>query len=148
LIERLALGAVQCALLTAQLLPPAASAQERLVSITLDSRKVYIGTVAAAPNLETHDVFLALTPIFSGYRDKDTLDLVLTVPYLDVYQRENLDPEDFTITIPIQHVRIASFFDHTVYKSFQVAMAESPEFLSDEPDMGDEEDEGNEPRFD
>lgn len=112
----------------------AASAQERMVSIVLDNRKVYIGSVAAAPNLEAHDVFVSLTPIFSGYRHKDTLDLVLTVDYLRVYEREQLDPDQFTVTLPIQQIRIASFFDHTVYPSFLIA---SPEGPTDEDELAE-----------
>ncbi len=100
-----------------------ASAQERPVAITLDNRKVYIGTVAAAPNLESHDTFLSITPFFSGYRDKDDMALALTVDYLRVYEAEHLDPEDFNITIPLSSVRMASFFDQTVYPAFLV---ESP----------------------
>ncbi len=98
----------------------AASAQERPVAITLDNRKVYIGTVAAAPNLESHDTFLSITPFFSGYRDKDDLALALTVDYLKVYESEHLKPEDFNITIPLASVRMASFFDQTVYPAFVV----------------------------
>jgi hypothetical protein len=49
----------------------AASMQEKAVSVALDNGKVYIGLVAAAPNLEPHDSFLAITPFYSGYRDRN-----------------------------------------------------------------------------
>lgn len=98
-----------------------------MVAITLDSRKVYIGTVAAAPNLETHDTFLSITPFFSGYRDKNHLGLVLTVDYLSVYERQHLDPEDFNVTVPVASVRMASFFDQTIYPAFNVESSSDPE---------------------
>ena len=100
-----------------------ASATEQPVSITLDNRKVYIGLVAAAPNLEPHDTFVSITPFFSGYRDDKTLELVLTVPYLKVYQDQDLDPGAFNVTLPISSIRIASLFDHTAYPYFVVEAA-------------------------
>ncbi len=105
----------------------AASTQERPVAITLDNRKVYIGTVAAAPNLESHDTFFSITPFFSGYRDKDDMALNLTVDYLRVYEAEHLDPEDFNITIPLSSVRMANFFDQSVYPAFLVESSASEE---------------------
>jgi hypothetical protein len=104
-----------------------AAAQERMVAIVLDNRKVYIGFVAAAPNLESHDAFFSITPFFSGYRDTTTMDLVLTVDYLRVYEREHLAPEDFNVTVPIASVRMASFFDQSAYPAFLVESGESSE---------------------
>ena len=97
-----------------------AQAQERLVALTLDNNKVYIGTVAAAPNLEAHDAFVSLTPFFSGYRTSETRELVLSVDYLSVYERENLDPAEFVVVVPVPSIRVAGFFDHTIYSKFEV----------------------------
>ena len=47
-----------------------AYAEGRTVSLTLDNRKVYIGLVANAPNLEPHETFLTITPLLSGYRNE------------------------------------------------------------------------------
>jgi hypothetical protein len=102
-----------------------ASVQEKTISITLDNGKVYIGLVAAAPNLEPHDTFLAITPFYSGYRDRNTLRLILTVDYLIVYDREGFNAEDFRIVVPIASVRMASFFDQTAYPAFVVESDEA-----------------------
>jgi hypothetical protein len=96
----------------------AASMQEKPVSVALDNGKVYIGLVAAAPNLEPHDTFLAITPFYSGYRDRETLRLMLTVDYLSVYDKQDLNPEDFRVVVPVSSIRMASFFDQTVYPAF------------------------------
>lgn len=59
----------------AQLLCRAAATQ-KLVMISLKSRKVYCGRVLEAPTDTGHaDVFIELLPSFSAYRDKDTLRL-------------------------------------------------------------------------
>ena len=113
-----------------------ASANERVVALTLQNRKVYIGMVAATPNLEPHDTFLAITPFFSGCRRQDTLDLQLTVDYLDVYEREGLDPSDFRIVIPISSIATASLFDQNAYTRFVVEPPEGDarEGLGDGPE--------------
>ncbi len=97
-----------------------AAENEHPVAITLDNKKVYIGLVAAAPNLAPHDTHLAITPFFSGYRDKDTLELTLTVDYLKVYEANTLNPDDFRVVIATENVRMASLFDHTAYPNFIV----------------------------
>jgi hypothetical protein len=45
-----------------------ASLEEKTVSISLDTGKVYVGLVAATPNLAPHDTYLGITPFYSGYR--------------------------------------------------------------------------------
>lgn len=97
-----------------------AANEERTVSVTLDNRKVYIGLLAAAPNLESHETFFSLTPFLSGYRDKDTLELVFTTDYLHVYEKGSLDVDDCNVALPIASVRSASLFDHTVYDDFRI----------------------------
>jgi hypothetical protein len=101
-----------------------ASLQEKTVSVALDNGKVYIGLVAAAPNLEPHDTFLAITPFYSGYRDRATLRLVLTVDYLNVYDQHGLYAEDFRVVVPVASIRMASFFDQAAYPAFIVEAGE------------------------
>ena len=96
-----------------------ASDQERAVSITLDNRKVYVGMVSEAPNLEPHDRFVALIPLYSGYRSNDTLELTFTVDYLKHYLDQSLDWADFIVVLPLDNVRTISFFDHNVYQILQ-----------------------------
>lgn len=94
--------------------------QERAVTLTLDNRKVYIGLIAAAPNLEPHEGFIGITPFYSGYRDKDTLEVRLTVDYIPVYERGALDASESEITIPISSIRSAGFFNESAWVAFSV----------------------------
>jgi hypothetical protein len=103
----------------------AASSEEKTVSISLDNGKFYIGLIAAAPNLAPHDTYLAITPFYSGYRNRETLTLVFTVNYLDVYERHGLDPENFRVVLPMANVRIASLFDQSAYPAFVVESDQS-----------------------
>ena len=107
-----------------QLLHKAAE-NEQPVSITLDNNKVYIGLVAAAPNLAPHDTYLAITPIFSGYRVKETLELKFTMDYLKVYDDQGLNPDEFRVVIPVASVRMASLFDDAAYPNFAVESEEA-----------------------
>jgi hypothetical protein len=42
----------------------------------------------------------------------------LAAAYAEVYERENLNPEDFTVILPIGSIRTASFFDHNGISGF------------------------------
>ena len=97
-----------------------AQAQEKLISVTLENGKVYIGLVSAAPKSRAARYDLAITPFLSGYRVKETLELRLTVDYLRVYAEHALDPEDFKVIIAISSLRMASLFDQTIYPAFLV----------------------------
>lgn len=110
-----------------------ASAQERTVSVTLSNRKVYIGLVVDAPNLESHDAYVSIIPFFSGHRDKDTLDLDLTVAYIDVYESGVLLPEDCKVTLPITGIAMVGFFDHTATDAFTVIRRPHDEEDTDPP---------------
>lgn len=93
------------------------------MAITLDNRKVYIGTVAEAPNLEPHDRYARIIPFFSGYRSSDSLELFFTVDYLRHYDQDK-DPSewpDFSVVIPLDSIRTISFFDHAEYQKYFAA---------------------------
>jgi hypothetical protein len=51
-----------------------AATQNRLISLTLDSRKWYVGWVVESPNLDPREQYFRLLPFISGYRDKDALE--------------------------------------------------------------------------
>lgn len=53
------------------------------LSVTLDNRKVYIGLMADSPE-PGKDANLTILPLYSGYRDKDTLEMTLTRKYKSV----------------------------------------------------------------
>ena len=92
-----------------------ADVEERMVSITLDNRKWYAGYIAEGPNLEPSERYFKILPIISGYRDKDTLRLIRTVSYEDVFSKPNVDPREFVITLPLGDVKVANLFDPVVY---------------------------------
>ena len=104
-----------------------ASLGEKTVSVSLDNGKVYIGLIAAVPNLSPHDTYLGITPFYSGYREKDTHELVFTVDYLSVYEKEHLHPEDFRVVIPVASICMASLFDHSAYSAFRVESEQASE---------------------
>ena len=105
-----------------------ANHEELLVSVTLDNKKVYIGPLASAPDLEPHEIFFSMVPFFSGYREASTLELVLTVSYLEVTERHNLDLANFLIVIPIASVRSANLFDPDAYAKFTVKIDDPPAY--------------------
>jgi hypothetical protein len=94
--------------------------EERMLSITLESRKWYAGYLVAAPDLRPSEKYFSLLPVLSGYRDKDTLEARRTLRYDQVYERiagdGGISPEDFVITLPLASVRTANLFDLAVYQ--------------------------------
>lgn len=96
-----------------------AALESRMVSVTLSSRKVYIGFVLSTPNLSPQEQFLGVLPVVSGYRDKDTQDLVITTNYGPALSAGILPPSDFEVTFPLASIEIASFFDPKAYPLFK-----------------------------
>ncbi len=98
--------------------------RERLLSITMDSRKWYVGYVVGEQTLKPSEKYFQLLLVLSGYRDKDTMEVHRSVTYPTLDDEEDghatVRADDFIITLPIQLVRSASFFDPDVYEdSFQ-----------------------------
>jgi hypothetical protein len=102
----------------------AATTAEKLVSLTLDNRKTYVAYVLDAPNLDPQDSFVMLAPLLSGYRDKDTLELKFTTRYSNLYTDE-VDPADFSVTVPIARVTTVSFFQEQLYERFSIETTEA-----------------------
>jgi hypothetical protein len=95
-----------------------AATEERLISLTLDSRKWYVGWVVESPNLDPRELYFRLLPFISGYRDKDALEPHRTVYYEAVLKDTTLDRSEFAITLPLDDVKIAGFFNDEVYDEF------------------------------
>lgn len=95
-----------------------AERSESIISITLDSRKWYVGYVAEAPNLSPTESYFRLLPVISGYRDKDTLETVKTVLYEEAISDTLLDTEEFVITFPLKDVKSANRFDIDLYETY------------------------------
>lgn len=107
-----------------------AAEDEMPISVTLDNRKTYVGLVGFVPTLNPNDQYFSIIPFFSGYREKDTLDLFFTVDYLDVYKRAGVDQNKFLLVLPIAKVTALSFFDPSVYPSFDIHSGSSEETIN------------------
>ncbi|MDU1573532.1 MAG: hypothetical protein E7J63_04225 [Pantoea sp.] len=99
--------------------------EEKLVFVTLKSRKVYIGYVAAPRIEHTQTQHLALIPYISGYRDKETLRFCEQHRYYELYLAQNITPDSeplnlqhFRHLIPMAEVEAVSLFDVATYKIF------------------------------
>jgi len=89
-----------------------------MVSITLTSKKVYIGYVLSIPNLSPEEQFVGLLPVVSGYRDKDTLRLVITTNYGPAIHAGVVPAHDFEVTLALASIESASLFDPNAFPLF------------------------------
>jgi len=93
------------------------------ILFTMSDRKVYIGYVAEIHAKEFNDVHVI--PIFSGYRDKDSLKLIPVTPYSDILNDvknvdvEEVDLEMFSVCLPIREIIHAHLHDFDYYEKFQ-----------------------------
>ena len=97
---------------------------QKLVEISLRSRKSYVGYPLASGVGNSLYADVVLVPIWSGYRDRDTQKLNIFVKYnLVVDQFLEEDPKlkkwDFRIAIPMSEVISARLFIPEVYDRFQ-----------------------------
>lgn len=88
----------------------------RMISITLDNRKWYVGYVAESLNLDPGEAYFRLLPVMSGYRDSDTLRTVPLIYYPEVYGKPGVDREEFKMTIPYRDIKGANLFDEQLYE--------------------------------
>ena len=95
-----------------------ADTAQRMVSITLSSRKWYVGYVAESINLKPQEQYFRLVPVLSGYRKTDTLQVTRTHDYSEIYGAGTLDSRNFVLTLPLEDVSIAGFFDPSVYEEY------------------------------
>jgi hypothetical protein len=111
----------------------------RPVFLTLDSRKIYVGFVKAAPNLERENVNVGLLPLLSGYRDPTTLQPNFVQDYDSVYASGIVDPNDFQVAIPIGRIQSAQYFNKSTYAEFFAKRECAGEQPSAEPAAHDSE---------
>jgi hypothetical protein len=103
-----------------------AAKEERLISLTLDSRKWYVGWVAESPNLDPQEQYFKLLPFMSGYRDKDSLETRQTVYYEAVLRDTSLDRSEFVVVLPLKDVKIAGFFNDQAYDEYFASPPDDP----------------------
>src|SRR5581483_1642863 len=95
-----------------------AAKENFLVSVTMDSRKWYVGWVLESPSLLPQERYFRLMPYMSGYRDKDTLETFRTVFYEDVLKTPEIDANELVLTLPLDAVKIAGRFNENVYNEY------------------------------
>lgn len=107
-----------------------ASATQKAIITTLQSRKFYVGLVYC-PAFE-HGTFdyLEMLPLLSGYRDKDDLTINVTTNYHEHYDKSgivegasDLALSDFRVVVPKAEIESVSFFDLDTYTAFKEAEA-------------------------
>lgn len=98
-----------------------------LVKISLKSKKVYVGLVDSE-QFESADLDnIVVVPFKSGYRNKDTLEIIFDCDYLEVYEKKgiNFDSSDlsdlkkFRCSIRVSEIESISLFDSSYYSEFQ-----------------------------
>jgi hypothetical protein len=97
----------------------------KLVSITLKSRKVYIGFISQNFfNPWAGVKSIKLIPVYSGYRDENDFHIEFTTSYDPVIKYTvnsseiDLDIDDFQMGIPISEIVTVNIFDPLVYEQF------------------------------
>ncbi|ERJ17669.1 hypothetical protein SSPSH_003515 [Salinisphaera shabanensis E1L3A] len=94
----------------------------RLVQLTLDTNKVYIGTIAECPATEAgHRRSIELLPLASGYRDPETQTLTLTTDYVEASRQIESDASAasrFEVVIRADRIVSSSPFDFVLYARF------------------------------
>jgi hypothetical protein len=92
-----------------------ASEEGSLISLTLDTRKWYVGYVVETPSLDPKDQFFSIIPIFSGYRDSDTLE----ARRLTEYRFDSISNLDaYAKVLNTSRVIDANVFDVDLYESY------------------------------
>lgn len=104
-----------------------AAIQYKSIAITTTSAKVYVGVVLETPEPKADRKFIALLPLMSGYRN-DLGKVTFTTFYDQLYaERSDVEigseSDDFRLLVPIDKLMSASFFDVTVYATFNAEPA-------------------------
>ena len=100
--------------------------ESKLIEVSLHSRKSYIGYAMESVTGVNDKADLVLFPISSGFRNRDTQDLTITLDYaktiwdyIETGERPDLRDSDFRIVIPISEIVSARLFIREVYDRFQ-----------------------------
>jgi len=111
------------------------SGGQLLISITLKSRKVYVGMINEA-KLEEHDTdTVVIIPFLSGYRDKYTLSFIAEVNYADHYKEcditfesKPLSLSQYRHVIPRDQIETISLFNSEMHTKF-IELAEQAQMM-------------------
>jgi hypothetical protein len=108
-----------------------AVAQHRLVEITLDNRKSYIGLPLESKSVSTPNTDVSVIPLYSGFRDKKTLKLTLTQNYGPVVMTHTYPnnpysdwiADDFSVVFPMSKIVSVRFFNEEAFDDFQIGQS-------------------------
>lgn len=95
-----------------------------MVSLTLDTRKCYIGVVDSMEPDEGPMSSVSIIPMFSGYRCEEKLEFNFVRNYSEHFEAAGLFEDDadfaellkYKIAIPVSRIAHVSFFDISVYE--------------------------------
>lgn len=90
----------------------------KLVEVSLNSSKVYVGYALDVEPPVRGESDIAIIPLWSGYRDKDTCELTITISYAPLIKRHLSHPSalrSFRVVIPKSEIVTARFFDMDMY---------------------------------
>jgi len=96
---------------------------EKLLMLTTKSNKVYIAYINRISD-PIGDPFVTLIPNLSGFREKNTLELIITTNYIEVLKhfidenKVHLIDEKLGVTIPIAEISMVSKFDFDIFKGY------------------------------
>ena len=101
------------------------------IELSPKSRKSYIGLILGSEITRHGEPDIALIPLVSGYRDKDTLELEFTTNYAPAIKKSledvsGLQHEDFQIVISRNEVVSARIFHPDVPGIFQDEKGNAP----------------------
>ncbi|MEM8504402.1 MAG: hypothetical protein AAF716_14765 [Cyanobacteria bacterium P01_D01_bin.1] len=122
----------------------AKSMQEtRQVSVSLNSGKVYIGFVTKLNEGQGSQEFILLWPQFSGYRDQETKQLIITRDYSHIYdaiadptsELSDVTVNDFQTAISVADMYSVSIFNPAVYSRFAEIYEDGDAELEDEQEL-------------
>ena len=97
---------------------------QRLIELSLRSGKSYIGFALESGITRQGESDIALIPMASGYRNKDTHELEITTNYAPVIQKSlemmsKLAYKDFRVVIPMVEIVSARVFHPEAYERFK-----------------------------
>lgn len=102
-----------------------------LIQITLSNGKCYVGWVKALP-IPSYSSSISILPVYSGYRNNETKELIYTTQYLDVYAsyvQDGIVTSTWGLTnlvIKIDCIVTAGQFNNEMYERFLRKDAPTP----------------------
>ena len=88
------------------------------VEVSLDTGKVYVGPIVQSGIGKRSQFDLMIVPLFSGYRHRDTNELIISHSYSRAITRKARDWKELKIGMSISHVVLVRFFDPSLYREF------------------------------